>query len=280
MNKYLYSILAALLLLSGCGSNSAAADNIESAPEPAPTPTAETVPLEEAETSAPVTVSATYISTNENFSGDYRPSITFNKDGTFVMTENLYEGMGEYKGTYAFDGSYYECSVTEVSFSGFAGDDVKKFTFLQFNPNTLWLLDNLCGSREKDVFMIADETENKKEEYTIKPAQEVGEITKARMYENSSDMFSEPYLPSLLLNPDGTFVLTENLFAGMGHYSGTYTIDDYVLDLHVDSIDFSGFAGDDVKEIRFEALSQDVLQLMTDLCGSVKFDYWYWNIDQ
>ena len=39
--------------------------------------------------------------------------------------------------------------------------------------------------------------------------------------------------------------------------------------------DFSGFAGDDVKEIRFEALTEDVLQLMDDLCGSMKFDTWY-----
>ena len=88
-------------------------------------------------------------------------------------------------------------------------------------------------------------------------------------------MFSEPYLPELVLNPDGTFVLTENLFEGMGHYSGTYTAEDYNLTLHVSSVDFSGFAGDDVKEIRFEALSEDVLQLMDDLCGSIKFDTWY-----
>jgi hypothetical protein len=43
----------------------------------------------------------------------------------------------------------------------------------------------------------------------------------------------------------------------------------------VEKTDFSGFAGDDVTEIRFEALSEDVLQLMDDLCGSVKFDTWY-----
>ncbi len=280
MKKYFYSILSAVLLLSGCGSSSAAADSPNNVPEPAMTESTESSKPEETETAELITADATYISTNENFSGDYRPSITFNKDGTFVMRENLYEGMGQYRGTYEFDGNYYECSVIEVDFSGFTGDDVRKFEFLQFNPDTLWLLDNLCGSREKDVFTIAKDGGSSNEDYTIKPAQEVGEITKARMYENSSDMFSEPYLPSLLLNPDGTFVLTENLFAGMGHYYGTYTIDDYTLDLKVDSTDFSGFAGDDVKEIRFEALSPDVLQLMTDLCGSVKFDYWYWNIDQ
>ena len=110
---------------------------------------------------------------------------------------------------------------------------------------------------------------------TLKPAQEVGEVTAVRRYVSSSKMFSEPYLPELVLNPDGTFVLTENLFEGMGHYSGTYTAEDYNLTLHVSSVDFSGFAGDDVKEIRFEALTEDVLQLMDDLCGSMKFDTWY-----
>ena len=110
---------------------------------------------------------------------------------------------------------------------------------------------------------------------SLKPEQEVGEVTSIRRYVSSSDMFSEPYLPELVLNPDGTFVLTENLFEGMGHYSGTYTAEDYNLTLHVSSVDFSEFAGDDVKEIRFEALTEDVLQLMDDLCGSMKFDTWY-----
>ena len=64
---------------------------------------------------------------------------------------------------------------------------------------------------------------------SLKPEQEVGEVTSIRRYVSSSDMFSEPYLPELVLNPDGTFVLTENLFEGMGHYSGTYTAEDYNL---------------------------------------------------
>ena len=46
---------------------------------------------------------------------------------------------------------------------------------------------------------------------SLKPEQEVGEVTSIRRYVSSSDMFSEPYLPELVLNPDGTFVLTENL---------------------------------------------------------------------
>ena len=66
----------------------------------------------------------------------------------------------------------------------------------------------------------------------------------------------------------------------MGHYKGTYTVDDIYLTLNVESTDFSGFAGDNVKVIEFEALSEDVFQLMTDLCGSVKFDYWYQDIPQ
>lgn len=113
---------------------------------------------------------------------------------------------------------------------------------------------------------------------TIKPAQEVGAITDTRTYISKSEMFTDPYCPTLVLEPEGTFVLTENLFSGMGHYSGTYTVDDIYLTLHVDAADFQGFTGDDVTLIQFEALSPDVIQLMTDLCGSMKFDYWYLDI--
>lgn len=115
---------------------------------------------------------------------------------------------------------------------------------------------------------------------TIKPPQEVGEVTVTRTYISKSEMFNDPYCPTLVLEPEGTFVLTENLFSGMGHYSGSYTVDDYRLTLDVESTDFKGFAGDDVTVIEFEALSPDVIQLMTDLCGSMKFDYWYLDIPQ
>ncbi len=285
--KRIWYLAAAALLFTACGTNNApepdAAETL--IPEP-PAETAEASPessassshpfLHTSKTPEPTASSDThmqsetemFVSQSEQFSGAYSPSVTFFDDGTFVMHENLYEGMGDYSGTYSFDGSYYDCTVTDISFSGFKGDNIKQFSFLKFDADTLVLLDTLCGSQEKDVFV-------REKGGTIKPPQEVGTVNTVRRYVSDSKMFSDPYMPELVLNPDGTFVLTENLFAGMGHYSGTFTSDDYILTLHVDKTDFSGFAGDDVTEITFEALSEDVLQLMTDLCGSVKFDYWY-----
>ena len=286
--KRICFLAAAALLFTACGTNNAPepAAVEELIPEP-PAETAEPSPevtapsshpfLHTSKTPEPTASSDThtqretevFVSGSEQFSGAYSPSVTFFDDGTFIMHENLYEGMGDYSGTYSFDGAYYDCTVTDISFSGYKGDNIKQFSFLKFDADTIVLLDTLCGSQEKDVFVRG----------TIKPAQEVGTVSTVRHYVSDSEMFSDPYMPELVLNPDGTFLLTENLFAGMGHYSGTFTSDDYILTLHVENTDFSGFAGDDVTEITFEALSEDVLQLMTDLCGSVKFDYWYRSVE-
>ena len=290
MKKTVVPAIAVLLCLSACGQDTAAignpfSDPVSSTPRPAvvtpevsktPEPS-ETPYIPEWEFNIPP--EGTYVSTSENFSANYEPSVTFSEEGTFVMKENLLEGMGSYSGTYEYDGNYYECTVKEIDFSGFAGDDVKKLEFSRFDADTIILLTDLCGSNAKDVFTRArsDTVTPGDEEYTIKPKQEVGKVTGKRLYTSSSKMFSEPYQPTLEMDPDGTFELTENLFEGMGHYTGTYEIDDYRLTLNVSSVDFKGFAGDTVKKIEFEALRKDVLELRTDLCGSLTGDVFYLN---
>lgn len=89
-------------------------------------------------------------------------------------------------------------------------------------------------------------------------------------YYYSNEGFMDIYKPKLLLNPDGTFVFVENLYAGMGTYQGTYQIDDEQLLLTVTSIDFDGFKGDDVELITLTINDQNTLTLNTDLCGSRK----------
>ena len=281
--------VTAAILLAGCGSKSSAPAEPVPAETAAPAETiipAETAAPEAGKENASSSSSqspasaAVYVSENEDFSGEYRPSIIFSDDGTFVMHENLYEGMGDYSGSYAFDGTYYECTVETVGFRGFAGDSVREINFMQYDANTVVLMDDLCGSRASDVFVKnSGGAELPSSAGTVRPPQEVGQVTETRTYISASNQFSDPYRPQLVLEPDGRFVLTENLYEGMGHYSGTWTKDDYILILQVEQTDFSGFAGDDVKEIRFEALSPDVLDLMTDLCGSVKFDTWYISAD-
>lgn len=271
-------ILITGLCLTGCGSNQAAVNTLS--------PHSENPPASEnsssgadAEQLDPV---GTYVSTNETFSPDELPTITFSENGTFYLNENMLNGMGEYRGSYKYDGTYYDCTVEEIGFFGYGGNVPEVFSFIRFDANTIVLLDLISGSQPKDVFVKNTDSNEPFDQQggTIKPAQEVGEINTTRTYISDSDMFSDPYRPTLILETDGTFELTENLFEGMGHYKGTYTVDDIYLTLNVESTDFSGFAGDNVKVIEFEALSEDVFQLMTDLCGSVKFDYWYLDIPQ
>lgn len=249
MKQFPALFCASLLLLSGCGTGNAASESSR--------------PPQENNASA-LAPSVTYISSNENFSGEYRPSVSFREDGTFTMHENFYEGMGDYLGTYTFDGTYYECSVSDITVSGFAGDDIKSISFLQFSGNTLQLLTDLCGSAAKDFFILEGSVPDSVPEHTPDPSE-------ARVYESTNDSFRAPYVPSLSLFSDGTFAFTENLYDGIGHYYGTYAFDSGSLTLTVTEIDFKGFAGDDVRQIHFEIL-QDGFKLRDDLCGSVKGD--------
>lgn len=79
----------------------------------------------------------------------------------------------------------------------------------------------------------------------------------------------EDYKPLLSLDSAGYFSFKENLYAGMGHYYGVYTENENTIECAVYSIDFSGFAGDDVYTIVFEKTSPTTLTLKTELCYSV-----------
>ncbi len=289
MKQHAALILTTVLLLGGCGSESAApSSNKELLSSMSVTEENESVErlspggiLPTADTEAEPVLC--YINTNTGFSEPYRPSIMFYEDNTFVMRENLYSGMGEYRGTYSFDGAYYDCEVTSTDFSGFEGDDVTAFSFLNFDADNLILLDNLCGSRERDVF-LKDKDLSETAPQPTSPAQKTPLPTTnpdalispdAQVFKNSNEDFSDPYCPTLYLNPDDSFVLVENLYEGMGHYYGSYFIDGINLYLHVYETDFYGYAGDNVEDMRFEFMSDYLIQSMMDLCGSKKFDYWY-----
>ena len=78
------------------------------------------------------------------------------------------------------------------------------------------------------------------------------------------------FLPTLELDGAGNFVFTENCYAGMGQYKGTYKKDgEYIVCTVKDAKTMQGFAGDDVKEILFKIKGDDILKLKTDLCMSM-----------
>ena len=284
MKKNLLLAASLFLLLTGCASSSAQnaddapAETLASAPQATPASTPAETPAE-TETQAKEG-SGTFISTNPSFAGADRPSVTFSESGTFVLSENLLSRMGEYSGTYTFDGTAYECTVDHISFSGFSGDDLRTIVFTCSGADQLTLENDLCGSKANDSFVRETGLTAipSGQAYTIRPDQAKAPVKETETYTSSSTMFSSPYQPVLELNPDGTFTLTENLFEGMGHYKGTYEIDDIYVTLHVTECDFKGFAGDDIQEIHFESMTNDILQLTDDLCGSRKFDSFYLDL--
>ena len=88
--------------------------------------------------------------------------------------------------------------------------------------------------------------------------------------------FPDEYRPTLVLHPDGTFSLTENLLEGMGHYTGTYEQSEETLLCHVEVCDFDdgtgSIAGAQCKEIPFAKQADGSLTLEVYLCGSFEND--------
>lgn len=77
------------------------------------------------------------------------------------------------------------------------------------------------------------------------------------------------YLPKLTLDDNKNASFCENLLQGMGYYYGTWVQNDNSIVLTVTATDFSGFAGDDVKQIEFTLKDENTLVLQTQLCSSV-----------
>ena len=94
----------------------------------------------------PVTYKAKIKDVNDQF----QPSIYLDGKGNFVFTENLYAGMGEYKGTYKKEENHYILSVKDISFSGFMC--VKEIDFKIVDDATLKLKTQLCMSSPGELF--------------------------------------------------------------------------------------------------------------------------------
>ena len=86
-----------------------------------------------------------------------QPSVTFDS-GFFTFTENVYAGMGQYKGIYDIKNGKYVCTVDDATtMQGFAGDDVKQIVFTIVDNKTLRLETDLCMSRIGTLFYKTSE---------------------------------------------------------------------------------------------------------------------------
>ncbi len=87
-------------------------------------------------------------------------------------------------------------------------------------------------------------------------------------YQSTTTECNPPYIPKVEFMEGNTFNFTENLYEGMGNYTGHFTVQGNQLTLDVEDINFSGFLGDDVKVIRFTIMEDGTLTLQSDLCFS------------
>lgn len=87
-------------------------------------------------------------------------------------------------------------------------------------------------------------------------------------YQSTTTECNPPYIPKVEFMEGNTFNFTENLYEGMGNYTGHFTVQGNQLTLDVEDINFSGFLGDDVKVIRFTIMEDGTLTLQNDLCFS------------
>jgi len=85
-------------------------------------------------------------------SSQFYPTLELFKDGTFIFTENVYAGMAQYKGTYTRDSVGIYCTVVSHNLQGFAGQDVKEFSFDYLNANEIYINQDLCMTKAYDSF--------------------------------------------------------------------------------------------------------------------------------
>ena len=261
MKKIIMMSLSALLLMTGCSSGSAAVDDAQEENGENTEETTETVALDnEAEETELETMDVTrkvpasafegtYISTGA-FMTPYEPSVMFFRDGTFIFTANFLEGMCTYIGTYEYDKSGIRCKAETESSYGKEYESDKEILFSFISDWQLELESDVSASIPGERFVYVNQFRA--------PGTYVSTV---------EDYFVAGYEPTVTFNDDGTFVMTENLLSGMGEYKGLYQYDGNRYHCIVQSVSFSGYKGQDVKDISFSVNGKNVV-LSTDLCAS------------
>ena len=204
---------------------------------------------------------------NASRKGFGQSSVQFNADRTFVFTE--VEGMGaeQITGVFGMEGDMILFSNFEEVFYDHDGNTLWNLEMEYINDEILILRRDLKSSLSGDIFTLDGELPD-----SIPVS---SGMTYDRTFIHSPIPDTAPqYFPQLELFKDGTFVFTENCYAGMGHYRGTYeeTADGSVLCYVTDNKEMQGFAGQGVTLIRFEYAEPNTLMLDTDLCMSLKGD--------
>ena len=192
--------------------------------------------------------------------------IEFFDDGTFQFTE--IEGMGAemIEGLWSMMGNAYALSNFKGDVYDRDGNKLYNLVFEVRDEKTIQLLDNSKVSYALDYFT----TDGKLDESYLGhggPEIPIELYDEKWTHEDIPDTASQFY-PTLELFKDGTFVFTENVYAGMAQYKGTYTRDSVGIYCDVVSHNLQGFAGQDVTSFSFSYKSANEIYLDLDLCMS------------
>ena len=205
---------------------------------------------------------------NANQDSASRSHIEIHDDGSFSLVDRGTNGVQEVNGLWGLTDKkevYMFSNFDE--FKDASGNMVYNFEMAVIDENTLCLMENLTNSKAGDYFTV-----DGKMPENVSGIPAFGFTTTTWVHEPFWDI-NEAYLPTLTIATDYSFKLVENLGAGMGTYSGyCQHTDDGCWICDVTDINFSGFAGDDVKQIRFSDYMLNDLRLETNLCFSSEGD--------
>ena len=195
--------------------------------------------------------------------------VEFHDDGSFAFVE--IEGLGatEIKGFWGTEGNMILFSNFEVVPYDKAGNPIHNFEMEMYDEDTLILQRGIQSSSMGDIFTVSG---------TIPEALEGKTTYEAAKFRHDAieGITNDSLLPLIEFNADGTFVFTENCYAGMGQYKGTYEKTDIGYTCYVtDASTMKGFAGQDVTTIYFENYDAALILLQTDLCMSRKGDKFF-----
>ena len=194
------------------------------------------------------------------------------KDKSFTIVENNGVKTNEIKGLYGIDRGQYGNGDAVVMLSDFKSfkdmnnNDVHNIEFFVIDNDTLVLNEDLVVNFKNNIFTRSGKLPE--------GFQQDNPYISAKFTHAPNQETSDEYLPYVEFESDHTFVFVENLYAGMGEIRGTYEFKDNGLLCHVKET-YSGFKGDDVKEIYFEFKDESTLILKTELCMSRVGDEFY-----
>ena len=211
----------------------------------------ESAPSSEGE--APLHLKENLVLSANDSAGTLCGMIAFTSNQSFEFLVNLYEGYGTLKGNYRLEGDEGRvlrivCTVTDVNFSGFAGDTLTGFTLVANNTGYTINLDNAdyvgMVSRGMSFYELSVSQELPEEDTS--PRLKLMDNLTLKTYDDYGIL-----LASITFVSESQFEMTVNLYEGWGTVKGNYSLVGEGNSVNrimctVTDVNFSGFIGDNV----------------------------------